>query len=184
MIAQVRPISIVRTLVLILLALSGAVGVAHAQPYAQTGSVPSVTSQVSGQYFVEFKGNGIPNDLPAQIASLGGTIVDSYPEVNVAILGGITADAATTLASRSDVADVTADYYFQKPLMPYVQGLSGPHSTLSPSSVLRPDTALFFPYQWNMRVIGADRAWGAGFLGSSDVRLAFLDSGPTLTVSA
>ncbi|PYO73852.1 MAG: hypothetical protein DMD64_05855 [Gemmatimonadetes bacterium] len=40
-----------------------------------------------------------------------------------------------------------------------------------------PTAATLYPRQWNMRAIGADAAWDAGYLGSPDVKVVILDTG-------
>lgn len=124
---------------------------------------------------MEIKGNRLPPELPRRIAALGGTIVEVFPELKVVIVGNMTQTAAASLAAQPDVADVTIDE------------LVLPSDTLrnrrvgttqqSPSSLVNPQDASWFPYQWNMRVIGADRAWQAGYLGSREVKIAVIDTG-------
>lgn len=63
------------------------------------------------QYMVEFKGQKLPSDLSARIASLGGTIIDSMPEINVVIVGNLTNTAVAFLRTQVDVADVTTDEF-------------------------------------------------------------------------
>src|ERR1051326_5573498 len=154
--------------------------------YAQTNSprlgTAPVFSQTLDQYLVEFKGNSLPNDLSTRISALGGNIVDTFPEIKVALVAGMSDAAAAALASQTDVADVTLDefvtpsdklekYRSQMPLVP------------APSSASHPEAAIAYPYQWDKRVISADRAWQAGYLGSPDVRVAIIDTGidPTHT---
>jgi subtilisin family serine protease len=50
-------------------------------------------------------------------------------------------------------------------------------SDVSAHSPTNPATASFFPRQWHLRAIGADRAWAAGHLGSPNVTVAILDTG-------
>ena len=147
--------------------------------FAQTSSPRLGTapfSQTSDQYLVEFKGNSLPNDLSTRISALGGNIVDTFPEIKVALVAGMSDAAAAALASQTDVADVTLDefvtpsdklekYRSQMPLVP------------APSSASHPEAAIAYPYQWDKRVISADRAWQAGYLGSPDVRVAIIDTG-------
>jgi lantibiotic leader peptide-processing serine protease len=135
------------------------------------------TSQSGNQYLVEFNGSRLPHNLPERIAALGGTMVEVFPEIKVALVGNLTEAAAAALASQPDVADVTSD----EPVLATDAfrnrrvGTTQPVS--SPSSVANPENASWYPYQWNMRVIGADRAWQAGYLGSRDVKIAVIDTG-------
>jgi len=135
-------------------------------------------TDATAQYLVEFKGNKLPADLAARTDALGGRIVGSVDELGVAIIGGLTTDAATALSAQSDVASMLTDIVVrpersQVGVEPtFLDGVA-----VDPMSVTHPEAAFFFPRQWNMRVIGADRAWAAGLLGSPDVRLAVIDAG-------
>jgi subtilisin family serine protease len=140
-------------------------------------SSASIAPTSSDRYFVEFKGTGVPADLTLRIAALGGTVVDSYPKLQVAIVGGMTSSAAATLAAQADVADVTADEPIPVPTLAGRRGAPDAGQGVVPASVTQPQTAVYYPYQWNMRAIAADRAWNQGFLGSPDVRVAILDTG-------
>lgn len=137
---------------------------------AQSGPEPR------SQYFVEFSGNRIPDDLSVRVAALGGNIIDRVPELKVVVLGNLTDSAAAALRAQSDVSDVTLD---ELPLPRDTLQRSMATSSLSrnPSSSADPSSAVFFPYQWNMRATGADRVWQAGILGDPDVRIAIIDSG-------
>jgi subtilisin family serine protease len=45
------------------------------------------------------------------------------------------------------------------------------------TSTTAPETAVYYPWQWHLRAIGAQKAWAAGRLGSPDVTVAVLDTG-------
>ena len=92
----------------------------------------------------------MPNDLSMRIAALGGTIIDTFPEINVALVRGMTDTAAATLGSEPDVADVTLDEFvtlsdqlrnkvYQLPIDPL------------PSSASHPEAAILYPKQWDKR---------------------------------
>jgi subtilisin family serine protease len=140
-------------------------------------------SATGNQYLVEFKGARIPDDLPERIAALGGNVIDTLPELRVALVADLTDDAAAALAAQSDVADVTEGESLppEEPDMfrdigrGHVRKVAQPVS--GQASVTDPTTAIAYPYQWNMRAIKADQAWAAGYLGSPDVRIAIIDSG-------
>ncbi len=128
------------------------------------------------QYLVEFKGKHLPSDLNARLSMLAGTLVDVAPEVGVAILGNITPEGAGVVASWRDVNDLMPDVLLDPPRAMDRPLISGPPA-LAPSSAADPTQAAGYPLQWNMRVIGADKAWQAGQLGSPGVRIAIVDSG-------
>jgi hypothetical protein len=71
----------------------------------QPGSA-RVVSGSSDQYLVEFSGS-LPKDLPVRIAGLGGRVVQSIPEIGVALVAGLSPGSADSLASQSGVRSVT-----------------------------------------------------------------------------
>ena len=139
-------------------------------------SVAQSSPEPRNQYFVEFSGNRMPDDLAARVAALGGTIIDRVPELKVVVLGNLTDSAAAALRAQSDVSDVTLD---ELPAARNSLQRSMPSNLLSTNlfSSLNPSAAAFFPYQWNMSTTGADRVWQAGILGDPNVRIAIIDSG-------
>jgi subtilisin family serine protease len=148
---------------------------AHGTPRS-TSVLPGI-AQSTNQYLVEFKGNKlVPYDLSTRIAALGGTIVDTFPEIGVVLVAGLTDAAAAALASQSDVNDLTLDERVMPPdeLQRQRRQLL---SSGAPSVASAPESAIFYPFQWDKRAISADKAWRAGFLGSPDVRIAIIDSG-------
>ena len=150
---------------------------ANCMPGYANNNVAATATQSGNQYLVEFTGTRFPTDLSARIAALGGTIVDTMPEVNVAIVGNMTDDAASALRSQSDVFDVTLDEFLLPADSMRERRISLPLSNPVPMSAADPTSAFFYPFQWDKRVIGADKAWQAGYLGSPDVRVAIIDTG-------
>ena len=134
-------------------------------------------SDYNGQYLVEFNGSGVPDDLVARIAALGGQVVDVVPEIKVAIVAGLTDSSAEILRRQSDVSDVTND----EPMRPDPSSIERvvrlPQTGIIPQSASNPETAPYYRFQWEKRAIGADRAWRAGYLGDPNVRVAIIDSG-------
>jgi len=133
--------------------------------------------QSGDQYLVGFNGASLPKDLSRRISNLGGEMVEVFPEINVVLVRNLTESAAAALAAQPDVADVTSD----EPVLATDTFRSRRVGTIQPvssfSSLINPENASWFPYQWNLRVIGADRAWQAGYLGSRDVKIAVIDTG-------
>ena len=120
---------------------------------------------------------GIPGDLEAQVAALGGSVLRSHPEINIAIVTGLSDEAADELASSQGVRGVTRDIIAQ-----FIPELDDPSTEAMSEGATPaghdPTTAFFFPtHQWDMRIIDADDAWNAGFDDASGVRVAILDSG-------
>jgi subtilisin family serine protease len=134
-------------------------------------------SASNGLYLVEFTGNRLPEDLAGRIAALGGVLVDAVPEIGVATIGNMTEEAAAALAAQNDVATLLADEPLTLPGKMRISATDAPAPAPIPSSSSDPTLASVYARQWNMRAISADRAWGAGRLGSAEVRVAILDFG-------
>jgi hypothetical protein len=95
-----KPITAIFVVVLVTAGLAG-------NTLGQTRGDQSA-SATDNQYLVEFKGTGIPADLPARIAALGGNVIDIFPEMKVALVANLTDVKAVMLAAQSDVADCHA----------------------------------------------------------------------------
>ena len=151
-------------------------GIAIAHGSAARSAIVTPTAGPANQYLVEFNGSRLPDDLASRVAALGATIVDTFPEIKVALVSGVTETAAAALASQTDVADVTLDEF----VMPSDQ-LRKQRTPLAlvpaPFATSPPESAIFYPFQWDKRAVKADLAWRAGFLGSPNVRLAMIDTG-------
>jgi len=144
-----------------------------AAPSLQVASAASSFELIPGQYLVMFKGNGIPASFAGDVAARGGSIQSSNDKVGVAVISGISAEAATALSGRTDVQTFEQDaLLYLDPSEVEVEAV--PDEVASPAS---PTGASRYARQWNMRAIHADAAWAAGRLGSSSVTLAILDTG-------
>lgn len=123
--------------------------------------------------------NELPADFAATVAALGGTLQWSHAD-GIAAVSGLTDAAAAALAADSRVASVVNDesVALETAIAPEAGGvLLSDGVTLSDGSATNPAAASFYPRQWHMRVVGADQAWAAGRLGSSNVTVAVLDTG-------
>ena len=132
-----------------------------------------VAAAARSRSVVEFNG-AVRKDFAATVAALGGTVDFVADGAGFAGVSGLTAQAAATLGRSNGIAAVYDDVVMQ--LAPPVRSgaISRDVSALSPSN---PAAAILFPIQWNMRAINAPGAWAAGYLGSSNVTAAILDSG-------
>ena len=149
---------------------------------------PSFSTQASNQgaeweftaeHVVLFE-DGVPADFAARIAALGGSVVRVHPEIDVAVVSGLTDDGATQLAGDADIAAAPRDVSVQA--IPDLADLGGGEIQSLPDDAPAPaghdpTAAFFFPFQWDMQIIDADDAWNAGFNDASGVRVAILDSG-------
>ncbi len=132
----------------------------------------------SGSYIVLFKGNGIPTAFADRVASLGGTVAYANSDAGFASVAGISDASAVQLGAIGGVSDVQADA---------VVALDNDLATAradvtdipdpSIESQSNPAGGVRFFFQWNMRLIQADKAWAAGKLGSPSVTVAILDTG-------
>lgn len=120
--------------------------------------------------------SGIPADLAARVQALGGSLASSYAEIEIAIAEGLTDEAATTLATEAGIDAVHRDYAVKLLPDPLTLGVES-LAEAATAPVGDPADAFFFPFQWNLRITKADRAWARGRLGSSRVTVAILDSG-------
>jgi subtilisin family serine protease len=143
-------------------------------PLQSTAVAPSFNeSEGSDTYLVRFKGNGVPAGFASQVSALGGEVIFAH-EVGIAAVAGLSTAAATTLAANSSVAAVDADAYT---LLEEGDAASVEGADAVIESPANPTTAVRYPRQWNMQVIGANKAWAAGKLGSASVKVGILDTG-------
>jgi lantibiotic leader peptide-processing serine protease len=135
-------------------------------------------SAVASEYLVLANGNGFSTDFDSTVSTLGGTLETLHQGAGIAVVSGLSADAAARLSSTSGVAEVQVDdiVTLTKPLAA-VQAEAPAVPNPSASSVMNPATGLRFSWQWNMRAIGAPAAWAAGALGDPGVTVAIIDSG-------
>ncbi len=132
------------------------------------------TLDVGGQYLVMFKGQGVPARFAGDVQALGGAVVYSH-DVGIALVTGLTAQAAATLGGEKYVSDLAADATFQ--LDDQTDGVPEAAQSAGVASAGDPTTAAIYARQWNMRAISADATWAAGRLGSPTVTVAILDTG-------
>ena len=119
----------------------------------------------------------IPASGIAAIGAVGGTVTKRLDGIGVAVallpdlaavaalrnadgVASVGVDRMTGFLDGVRIGAVLADAYRRNPAPPN-----------DPTQVLR------WSVQWNMRVIGADRAWARGHFGSPQVKVAILDTG-------
>jgi subtilisin family serine protease len=168
--------------------LAGAVGLAACSdktsaPFSPEMSAPSFSSaEVSdavstGRHLVVFSSNNkIPAAFAQRVADLGGKIEAGYGKIGVAVVSGLSDEAAAQLQAFDDTQTVERDVEVQY-IDPQADVELIAVDDASPSSAANPATASFFPRQWHLRAISAEKAWAAGKLGSSSVTVAILDTG-------
>lgn len=127
----------------------------------------------ANRHLVLFRGNGVPAGFAAEAQTLGGTVVYSHPS-GIAVVTGLSDQAAAALANDKSVAEVEPDFTFQ--LEPVAIGATEAMGDVV-ASPADPTAAYFYPRQWDMRAIDAPVAWAEDRLGSSAVTVAILDTG-------
>ncbi len=138
-------------------------------------STPEATAQTGlDRHLVLFKGNSVPKGFTEDVEALGGNVIFTH-KVGFAVVEGLTDDAATEIGANKKVNMIERDPAI--PLDPVINENFEAVGASVPQSPMLPETAYFYPRQWNMRAIEADTAWAAGRLGSSDVTVAILDTG-------
>jgi subtilisin family serine protease len=133
---------------------------------------PQFSQAADGRYIIELRGSDVAG-LSAAVATLGGNLEFAHADAGIATVSGLTPVGAAELARANSVAAVHEDIEVQLTQEAEAMGATQGATVLSAN----PATALLYSWQWNMRRIGADVAWAAGRLGSSDVTVAIIDSG-------
>ena len=138
----------------------------------------TVVASPAGRYLVLAKGNGFRDDFASSVTTLGGTVETAHQGAGFAVVSGLTADAAASLAGNSGVAEVDADEIvaLDAPIAA-TQADASAVTNPTATSILNPAGAILFSWQWNMRAIGANTAWAHGKLGDPGVTVAILDTG-------
>lgn len=116
---------------------------------------------------------GLRSDFAATVEALGGTVIVAAEEIGVASVRGLDEAGVEALAGTDGVAFVGLEPEFE--MIEPVDRTDAVHASVA--SPTDPTAATFWPFQWNMRAIGAEQAWAAGRTGSPDVTIAILDTG-------
>jgi lantibiotic leader peptide-processing serine protease len=141
------------------------------------GATEARATAADGRHIVVSRASeGVPADLAQRVSAVGGAVEATYPAIGMVVVTGLTDAAAASVATAPDIGAVLEDITItgavpaghEEPVMA---------SGGSAQSATNPATAAFFPRQWNLKAIGADRAWAAGHLGSPGVTVAIVDSG-------
>ena len=142
-------------------------------------SLVNVSSGIpTGKTVVIFKdSSAIPLAGLTLINSLGGIVTKRWDNIGVAFVGGLPLSALTTLKASGLIAAVGSDRYINwlpKISVRAVQSkdvLAIPHNNPAGATYFADGT------QWNMKIIGADKAWAAGKEGLHSTRVAIVDTG-------
>lgn len=118
----------------------------------------------------------MPRGFEAQVEALGGQVLTVINVVGAAVITGVDTDGLAALQTDKAIDTVEPEVILELPQPTDVSAPFAPGNA-TPSSPSDPTAAWAYARQWNMRAIGADVAWAAGYLGSSDVTVAILDTG-------
>ncbi|MFL5638751.1 MAG: S8 family serine peptidase [Gemmatimonadaceae bacterium] len=154
-------------------------------PTARTSSVADIRASLTassgvptGKTVVVFNDtSAIPQAGLNLITSLGGVVTKRWDDVGVAFVTGLSAAGASTLRASNLVAAVGNDRILN--WLPGVKAAGAVQGDATLVTRKDPWTARYYVdgTQWGMRVIGADKAWAAGFQGSPTTRVAIVDTG-------
>lgn len=165
---------------LALAACSESISAPAAPGAAQWSTASSSSTGIpTGRTIVVFNDTAsVPEAGLALITQLGGTVATTWDDIGVAIATGLPAEALVTLQASDLVRAVGNDR-----IVNWLPGLrvggAVEESDVGAVSHSDPRNARYFAdgTQWNMRVIGADKAWVAGIQGTPTTRVAILDTG-------
>jgi hypothetical protein len=143
-----------------------------------TGPALSVSAQARGDYVVTTNGKSLPAGFAEKVASLGGKVSWASSKAGFAAVSGLTQAGASQVRALSGIADVQADAVITLDA-PIAKAEADVSDVANPSinSQENPAAGVRAFWQWNMRLIGADKAWAAHKLGDAGVTVAILDTG-------
>ncbi|HEV2149659.1 MAG TPA: S8 family serine peptidase [Longimicrobiaceae bacterium] len=152
---------------------------APAATHAPADAVFSAGSPEAGRHLFVFTTRSIPADFGARVAAAGGTIEKAFAQLGIAATQGLSPEAAESLGAAADVAHWNPEIQvvLDAPVGEMILDAIEDEVLSEPASPGNPTTASFYPRQWHLRQIGADRAWAAGRLGSRKVKVGILDTG-------
>jgi hypothetical protein len=164
--------------------LFSAVAVTLVSACADTPSEPALLNRQFNQvietprHIVQFNGTA-PRDFAERVAKLGG-VVESVHPAGIAVVSGLIPSNAAALGSAQGVKLIMEDMKVSvAPMQVAAADLASLTAGATPNSQTNPAGGIVYGWnwQWNMKQIGADKAWAAGKLGSSSVAVAILDTG-------
>ncbi|HEX2061464.1 MAG TPA: S8 family serine peptidase, partial [Thermoanaerobaculia bacterium] len=132
-----------------------------------------VAASATPRHIFRFGGN-IPVSFESSITAIGGTLVSRHDGAGFTVVEGLTDEEATKLASKAGALEAIPDADVRLRLGGLGEASDPAIFAIAASS---PADAPIYPWQWHLRAIGADAAWYAGRLGSSDVTVAVIDTG-------
>lgn len=148
-----------------------------AAPRGPAASLTPASGIPTGKTVVVFRDTAsIPAAGLMLLNTLGGTVTTRWDDIGVAFVTGLSASALTSLATNDLVAAVGNDRILNWLPRTRVMAVEADAVAIPQND---PAKARYFAdgTQWNMRIIGADKAWAAGKQGRPSTRVAILDTG-------
>jgi subtilisin family serine protease len=127
------------------------------------------------RYLVTFKTTE-PSAFAAAVQALGGTVERRHPSIKLAVVSGLGTTGAASLAKKAGISTVQQDLnlqYIVPPSSPQLQDIGA--VAASPVGTDQSGAA-FFGFQWNMRQVAANQAWGVTPGGAGQL-VCVLDTG-------
>lgn len=145
---------------------------------APSARLSATASAASSRYLVAASGAGFSSDFADRVIALGGSIESLHADGGFAVISGLSANAAASLAKVGGVGDLQQDVEISlaQPIAS-VEADASAVGDVDIASQGNPATAGRYSWQWNMRAIGANTAWAAGKLGDPGVTVAIIDTG-------
>lgn len=145
-------------------------------PVAPSPSASVAAPSVAGRYIL-VSNSSFPSNLAAQVARLGGAVERVHDGAGIAVVTGISDASAAKLSAIRGVSDVQPDMIVSLDSSAVARSnlAAAPQDAITSGS--NPAAAHFVGLQWYSYLIGADKAWKAGKLGSGHVTVAIIDTG-------
>jgi subtilisin family serine protease len=136
-------------------------------------AAPATQTAAHGRYLVVFKSDTLPADAAQRIAKNGGKQVLSFNEIGVATVVGTT-DFASKMAKDNTVLAVGSEHVFKMPEYTVVEANDSNTADIEGAPVAADN---LYPYQWDMRRMGAPALWARLPVAATAPRVAVLDVG-------
>jgi subtilisin family serine protease len=147
-------------------------------PAAQAPFILPSALRPNGRYLVRFRDPLAPGARTQEQLTPGSRVTRQHAGLGLLTVEGLTASDARALAARPEIADVVPDATVQ--WIPAPGSVRAQQLSLATGYHRPPGTdqsaAFYFPIQWNMRQIRADRAW-ARTQGGRGRLVCILDTG-------
>jgi lantibiotic leader peptide-processing serine protease len=121
----------------------------------------SLAAVNADRHIIQLKPGASVDAMAARVHSMGGRVERTHAGMGLVITHGLSAAAASTLRSSSDVLHVANDRTMQ-----WIPSLAKHHFSANQTKVatsrlphVDQSSAEFFPFQWNLPVILANNAW-------------------------